>query len=350
MNEDQLFSFKKIPNNLENWIRKKFNLHEHILVHNNKNCKNKYKFNRFFLPNLNNLSEIYRFNLNFFKFLFLILIDLLFLRIKQISIFSEIVKLSCALSKDKDYYKNSFFFFSEQPFFRPLYTYFTGKNVFYIENNLNIHPIYLDDNKKEKGIFWKNLTWENYLVWNIDQKNFFEKNQIIDAKYFVSGPISFGTENSYEIDDKFKKSILIFDAIPFRRSYISKYNIYAASFHENKIIKFLSDICKLSDKYPIYIKQKRLQKKKIYSKKYKRYIEKNSKLKILNPNYSPQDIIEKFDKIICLPFSSTAWIAKEMNKKVCYYDVSGIHKDFGNNINGVPIIRSFPDLQNWSNS
>ena len=63
-----------------------------------------------------------------------------------------------------------------------------------------------------------------------------------------------------------------------------------------------------------------------------------------------KDMIKRFDKIICFPFSSTAWIAKEMNKKVCYYDVAGIHEDFGEIINDIPIIRNFSDLKNWSES
>ena len=63
-----------------------------------------------------------------------------------------------------------------------------------------------------------------------------------------------------------------------------------------------------------------------------------------------QSDLDKFDKIICFPFSSTAWIAKEMNKSVCFYDVAGVHMDFGNIINGVPIVRNFADLQKWSKS
>ncbi len=348
LSKNQILSFNKVSHNIQNWVKSKFNINNHTLVHNNRYCKNQYKFSRLFLPDLNKLSEILKFNFYFFKYLFFILIDLLFFRIKQISIFSEIVKLSCALSKEKDYYKNSYFFFGEIPFFRPLYTYSLGKNVFYIEHQFKINSIYLKDEIKDKQIYWKNLTWNNYILWNDDQKNFIKKNQIINAKYHILGPISFGSLNFYEKNYKFQKSILVFDVIPHRRSYTANHNTFAPIFHENNIIKFFSDIYKLSDEYSLYIKPKRIQFLKIFSKKYNYYLKNNTKFNILSPEYSPVDMIKRFDKIICYPFSSTAYIAKEMNKKVCYYDVVGIHEDFGHIINGIPIIRNFSDLQKWS--
>ena len=348
LSQNQINSFNKTTNNLQTWIKEKFNLHNHTLVHNNKFCKKKFRYNKLFLPDLNRLSEILKFNYYFFKYFLFVLIDLLFFRIKQISIFSEIVKYCCAISKNKDYYQGSFFFFGEQAFFRPLFTYSIGKNVFYIEYQFNIKSIYLKDGLKEKRIDWKNLTWSNYVLWNNAHKKFIEKNQIIQAKYYILGRISFGTLNFSEIDSKFKRSILIFDVIPYRRSFIASYNIYAESFHEEKILKFLGDIYKLSDEYSLYIKPKRKQFLNIFSKKYNNFLKKNSKFNILNPEYSPEDVIKKFDKIICFPFSSTAWIAKEMNKKVCYYDVAGIHEDFGETVNGIKIIRNFSDLRRWS--
>lgn len=222
--------------------------------------------------------------------------------------------------------------------------------MFYIENHLNINPLYYQDGTRESEIYWKNLTWSNYLVWNNEHKNFIKKNQIIDAKYFICGPISFGTSNVQGIKDKIPKSILVLDAIPFRKSYFSNYNVYLATYLEDNIIKFLQDIYMSSEKYSLYLKPKRNQRLKIFSKKYNRYFEINNKFNILNPTYSVVSIINRFDKIICLPFSSVGWIAKKMNKKVCYYDVVGIHEDLGDIINDVKLIRNFPDLQKWVNS
>ena len=77
LSQDQINSFDKTSNNLEKWLKDKFNLQNHSLVHNNKYCKNKFKFNRLFLPDLNRLSEISKLTL-FFKYFLFILMDLLF--------------------------------------------------------------------------------------------------------------------------------------------------------------------------------------------------------------------------------------------------------------------------------
>ena len=161
---DQIKSFKDQPNNIKNWLKEKFLLNNHILVHDNKHCKNYYNFNQLFLPELNTISEISRFNFYFFKFIFLILIDSLFLRFKQFFIFFYFVKLCSSLSKNEDYYKNNFFFFNGTAFFRPLFSYNLGKNTFFIEYSLNQHFIYMSDDVKEKQYDWRNLTWSNYIL------------------------------------------------------------------------------------------------------------------------------------------------------------------------------------------
>ena len=75
---------------------------------------------------------------------------------------------------------------------------------FICENYFRVNTIYLKDEKKEKQTFWKNLTWSKYVVWNEAHKNFIEKNQIINAKYYIMGPISFGTVNLEKINNIYK--------------------------------------------------------------------------------------------------------------------------------------------------
>ena len=75
---EQIESFKKVSTNLESWIRNKFEIYDHSIVHNNKHCKNLYTYNKLFLPELNKLSELLKFNFIFFKYFFLILLDFFF--------------------------------------------------------------------------------------------------------------------------------------------------------------------------------------------------------------------------------------------------------------------------------
>ena len=97
--------------------------------------------------------------------------------------------------RKKKFYINDYFFFSQLPFFRPLYTYCLGRNVFLLKITLvQIHLI-LKMEQKDLQTMWKNLTWDNYLVWNDNHKNFIKNNQIIEAKYFISGPMIFWNIN-----------------------------------------------------------------------------------------------------------------------------------------------------------
>ena len=65
--------------------------------------------------------------------------------------------------------------------------------MFLLENYFRINTIYLKDEKKENK-FLENLTWVGTLF-GMKPIKVSSKNQIINAKYYIMGPISFGTEN-----------------------------------------------------------------------------------------------------------------------------------------------------------
>ena len=349
LSSDQIISINKYNKNFKSWIEKKFNLSNLNLIHDNPNCKKKYIFSKFFLPELSSFTEINKFLYYFLKFNTLILIDLFLLRFSQILIYSELVKLCCSLSKKNEDLDRSYFFFNSGPFFRPLYSYALGKNVFFFKNSTNNLILYYS--KKEDPITFsnKNLTWENYILWNEDQKKRIQKNQIIDARYYIFGPLSFGSSQNFSMDNISSNSILVFESAPYRRSFLSIYNHYNYNYFDNNVIKFLNDISKIDKNNKLYIKLKRNINGLHFSKKYKKYLSK-SEYNLLDYKYDPEEVINKFDRIICQPFSSTAYIAQKLNKKVCFYDVCGIHNDFDDFFKNIPIIRNFTELQKWSQS
>jgi polysaccharide biosynthesis PFTS motif protein len=346
LTNNQIISMDKYNKNFKLFIEKKFNLSNLKLVHDNSNCKKKYFFNKFLLPQLCSFTEIYKFLYFFFKFNILILMDLLFLRYSQILIYSELVKLCCSLSKKKEDLENSYFFFNTSAFFRPLYSYGLGRNVFFFEtssHNLNIYY-----SKKENPIpfIMRNLTWENYILWYEKDKKEIQKNQIIKAKYYITGPILFGPSQNFSKDNVLSDSILVLDSVPYRNTFLSTYNHYHYNYTDVNAIKFLDDISKIEKNGNLYIKLKRNFNRLYHSKKYIKYISK-SKYNLIESKNDTEEVINKFDRIICQPFSSTAFIAKELNKKVCFYDVCGIHNDFDSYIKDIPIIREFSELEKW---
>ena len=357
LSSNQILSFSTEKNNFKLWIENKLNLNDFNLIHDNKKCKKLFIFNKFLIPEIYQFKEIIKFLYLFFKYNFFIFLDLLFLRSKQLLIYSEIIKLCCSLSKNKEELTSSYFFFNTNAFFRPLSTYALGKNVFFFEYSTNNRLIYYKDNKnilvrdvnkKTADLFTlKNSSWDNYIILDDDQKNRIQKHQLINAKYYNFGPISFGSSKTLDIDFKKNDSILVFDSIAYRKSHTSNFNALSATYIEENIIKFLDDISKLDEKNVFYLKVKRSSKNKHYSKKYLNYINKGN-FKLLDYRYNPEDVIGRFKKIICLPFSSTAHIALKLNKKVCFYDVCGIHQDFDDIFKNIPIIRSFQELKKWN--
>ena len=357
LNADQILSITTNKNNFKLWIENKLNLNDFNLIHDNQKCKKLFTFNKFLIPEIYQFKEIVKFLYLFLKYNLFIVLDLVFLRSKQLSIYSEIIKLCCTLSKNKEELTSSYFLFNTNAFFRPLSTYALGKNVFFFEYSTNNILIYYENNKnalvrdvnKETTDLFtlKNVSWDNYIIWNDDQKNRIQKHQLINAKYYNFGPISFGSSKTLDIDFKKNDSILVFDSIANRKTYSSNYNALSNTYVEENIIKFLDDIYKLDEKNPFFLKVKRSTKNKHYSKKYLNYINKGN-FTLLNHRYNPEDVIGKFKKIICLPFSSTAYIALKLNKKVCFYDVCGIHQDFDDVFKNIPIIRSFQELKKWN--
>lgn len=347
MNESQINSINSFNRNFKFWIEKKLNLRGYSLVHNNPACKKKFIYNKFFIPELYSLKEILKFLFLFLKFNIFVILDIIFFRFSHLLIYSEIIKLASSLAIKKENLKNLHFFFNTNPFFRPLYTYGLGKNVYYFDISINDKPIYYERKDLLYNANVKKLTWGNYIIWNEDHKKIIQDNQKINANYKILGPISFGPSKHFFSDMKPTNSILVFDSIAFRRSFLSSHNYYGFTYMDYNILKFLKDINKLKKRNSLYLKIKRNSDRKVYSKKYKKFIT-TSNFKLLDHRYDPEEVILKFDKIICLPFSSTAFIAKKFNKKVCFYDVCGIHKDFDSYYKDIPIIRSFSELQKWS--
>ena len=103
----------------------------------------------------------------------------------------------------------------------------------------------------------------------------------------------------------------------------------------------------MNKKNSLYLKVKRDINLKYHSKKYLNYINK-SNIKLLDHRYDPEEVIAKFDKVICMPFSTTALIAKKLGKKVCFYDVCGVHLEFDKIFENIPIIRNVSELKKWS--
>ena len=100
-------------------------------------------------------------------------------------------------------------------------------------------------------------------------------------------------EFDFNLKTNSSNSILIFDSVPFRNSFFSIRNNYECSYFDNKIIEFLEDINKLDKNNTLYLKIKRDYNNKIYSKKYKKFVEQSNFILL-----DKQNLKTSFDPIV----------------------------------------------------
>ena len=209
-------------------------------------------------------------------------------------------------------------------------------NIFWYSTNNKLHSF----NKDKRAIdypIYRYLSADNAFVWNNDQSEWL--SNITEIKQItISGPIifqKFPTKVKKQNNEKFK--ILLFDVTPISSDLIKK-NIGYIGYHyynlEN-MMKFSTDIVEISKNIfsqpLITIKSKKKIGKAIkmspLSCEYMKTLESISKsenISILSGNKNLLEIIPQYDLIISIPFTSTCYLASQLNIPSIYYDPTGL--------------------------
>ena len=206
------------------------------------------------------------------------------------------------------------------------------------------------------------LNFKHYYAWNSDHANFLKKMSLIkNPKIEITSPISYKThDEEFELNND---SIIIFDVEPHK--YIESMK-YRAPFYgdimnilwSDATIQFLDDIIQVNktSKYSLYLKRKRSLTSDynyLKDKKYTAYLSRINKLQNfneLNPSFDPSQIFDKNKKIklvICLPFTSVAFVAKYLNIPVIFYDPFGKLDMSLFPLGNIPLIKGRKNLNNF---
>lgn len=272
-----------------------------------------------------------------------------------ICLVNEIIKLE--ILKNKSLLPKDVFVDHSEAIYKPIWTYYLESlNIncivfFYSTNSL---PIVLKESEAENidnfvTHGWELLNWNEYFIWNNYQKKFldmFIKSQ--NYKTRVTGPIPYESINQ-KITFKKKNIISVFDITPFDPAFFSTLSLPYQYYSYEIVKKFYDDICnlKLKNDFQIIFKSKRISNKT--DQRYKNYLQDLRKRYDFYNEVSVFELISESKKIICMPFTSPAVIAKEMGKNVIYYDPSENLKFlekydvFNHNIN----IFNSDELQKW---
>lgn len=326
------------------WVVQKFSLRGNInFLHCNKFIPNKYKklrkiyfkttyiYNPIYLKY--SFANLINYIISIFNCLLFLIKLLIFLEFKLAILFLEILNFYFFKKLKKNSNFKLCLFNNSNLLFRPLWTYVNERNfensvnLFFYSTNIIPLKQLITGEKYYDTYGYSLLKWPSYTVWSLSHKKWllkYLKDKKVKFIYTKSIPFAGKTLN-YK---KTKKTLTIFD-VPPKRDIIyflsnNPYNIYTSEY----CIGFLKDIINSIPKRKlkhinIIVKMKRIYKN--INPKYLNYLKQLSKTKNIKliSDISPEEIINKSDLIISIPFTSPAIISFRQKKNTLFYDPSG---------------------------
>ena len=244
--------------------------------------------------------------------------------------------------------------------YKPLWSYVFEKYkkdvfMFYYSTNLENIKFKSEINTLEHNYFHLH-SWQNYIVWDLYQKEYIKKYIKIDSNFIIAGYIDFYDLIPFNPIPK-KKYIAVFDVSPFREFYLSNICNNNQYYNYINIRKLILDIYNIANDLNIEIYHK---PKKIIDKGYKSFFKTNKKyIKFINelktkknykfipPSYSSYDVIIKSSLVISIPYTSTSLIAKLNNIKCIYYDPTGKLLENHKISHGIKLINNYDLLKKY---
>ncbi|MBI9082631.1 MAG: polysaccharide biosynthesis PFTS motif protein [Desulfobacterales bacterium] len=237
--------------------------------------------------------------------------------------------------------------------YRPLWSYEAerlGSRITFYFYSTNCDDFKRTDGYPPPSYGLKAMNWPHYLVWDAYQADFVRRAVGKTASISIVGPIWFNT-SAKEMPVFSGKGVAVFDVTPHRSS---KYQTLGADFDlyiPEICIPFLQDIQQVTqdDGYLMLWKRKR-QIGSFAHRQYRFFEERISKAKnviIIDPGISAYRVIEASTFVISMPFTSTALIARQLDKPSCYYDPTGMIQKDDRAAHGIVIIRGLEELKKW---
>lgn len=277
---------------------------------------------------------------------------------KKRLLFRELIfKKKFVLTKDK-YIHSVYFFHNSGHLFRPLWTYEVEKRcsriVFYFYSTNN-YSFKLKNKKHIQNNQWQIVNWPEYWIWNELHYDFLKKFVLSKYRIKIKGNIPF---LSSEIDINFLKKqnynrhILVFDVQPYRPSVYSSISQTVDYYNERNCLEFLNYIHIVAKKLSLKVLIKRKRDNKNISKKYLNHLKNyttNLGWEQIDPEIDPSSLLKVLSPLctINMPYTSTAFISKEMGIPALYLDPTGcLDKSFLKS-SRIPLVNNEDDLFKW---
>jgi polysaccharide biosynthesis PFTS motif protein len=245
------------------------------------------------------------------------------------------------------------YLFQSNWIYKPLWTYEAeekGVRVIFYFYSTNSEGLKSQNGYKSIDFDWRSLTWKHYLVWDAYQENFL-RQAIPDNKLIeVVGPIWF-QNSGVELPVIKQKSIAVFDVQPHRQTAYHALGAPIEYYTPENCIKFMSEIYLVARDcgYELVWKRKRRIGRNIHPK-FRNFVNIFCKLegvKVVDEEVSAVRVINATLYNISMPYTSTALLGRDLGRKGCYYDSSGLILPDDKGSHGVKILSGVDDLKNW---
>jgi polysaccharide biosynthesis PFTS motif protein len=233
-------------------------------------------------------------------------------------------------------------YFNQTSFiYRPMWTYENYKKKFEISMILYSSNYY---DSEFYNFFLELMNWPEYFVSSRNYKSKLE--QILNYKFNTVICDYIGWNDTDKILKK-KFDITIFDDEPFRIWYQTTFLVFDDHRTEAMCTKFITDLLNTLKnknlKISIKLKKNNLNKT---PKKYLKLFNNNKNFEFIDPSYPAHDLILSSRAVISFPFSSTACLAKKLNKPcVYYYPLKLNNKPWVDD--GIKILQNQDQLTKW---
>ena len=260
---------------------------------------------------------------------------------------AKVVKMLPQETLAKDY------LFQSDWIFRPLWTYVAeerGSRILFYFYSTNSEGMKTPSGYKPIDFDWRCISWPKYLVWDEYQAEFLRLACSREIVVEIVGPIWF--QNSIkEMPVVSEKSVAIFDVQPHRFSTYHALGVPLEYYVPDNCIRFVEDVCEVAHElgFQVVWKRKRNIGKQAHPK-FRDFLSTgmvNGGVITVDPEVAAVRVIQATRLSVSMPFTSTALIAKHMNKIGCYYDASmSLIKD-DKGAHGVEIVLGKEQLREW---
>lgn len=236
--------------------------------------------------------------------------------------------------------------------YRPLWTYFAeaaGSRVLFYFYSTNCEVFKDRQGYPRQSNHWDLCSWSTYVVWDDYQADFIRR-QGLDGDILISGPIWFSDADA-KIPPSDGATIAVFDVQPMRDSIYQGFALSMEYYTPATAIRFAEDVAASARDCGANVlwKRKRNIGRNVHTH-YARVIDDlatRDRIVSVEPSLAAQHVIAISDCVVSMPFTSTAIIARAMNKPSCYYDPTGLVEIDDRAAHGILILKTAGELNAW---